>query len=409
MKAFTPKHNNLTYRKTGEGIFITFDNHIVATHALKNKILSSNTDKYQILYEDAILTYNDLKVIDNAISVSCFFACYLILLSNGKLIYIVSNVERVSMLSLKEMFDDTKIEYIHNNFYTILLYSMGTLYSINRKLKIKIYNNVIGYACKYDMLLILFNDNRVSCVCSTKMYKIDVDVNTNKNIKLEFDTNDIFNGIDHSLITKISINFSEISVVVSGRYIYWGRFSVNKFYDDVKTLTNIKNVFKCNDIYFCLLKDRRLLFKKNSSKYELEVCLDVVGYVFISSYLVCFHSDKSVTVIQYRLSKIMREIEKPINPKLYTFLTNGLNTIKNIKASMKCNVSAFSEDADTIEVEDPIETIESINFIMYLTKCNTIEILDIENMKLMSLSTIIDVDADIQQLNLFSYGLYSYI
>lgn len=385
MQFFQPKHYNNILRSWDDGIFISFDNRITMTNKLKNKLMKF--DKYQILYEDSILTYDELKLIDTVISVCCVFDGYLLLLTTGKLIYIVSHVKKSKILSIKKVFDCLNVDYISNNKYYSIVYSMNNLYLVNRDFYIKIYSNVIGYLCYHNIVLILLSDNRINLISHFELYKID------EKGKNKVNCDDMLNGINYADINDIYIHHSEIYIIVSGKIMYWSSGVTNYFYEDIKDMNNIKQITKYKSGYFCMLTNGRLFFKNIEGKYcmDMDICCDVIKYLVINEYLVCFHSNFTCSVIDYTKLTPYKQSEYsyiPRNTILYSFLKNptNINTINCIE----------------------VYILNDSNNLIYLNN-NTVNILDIKSVETIKPNKFFDCDDSLISIQLYDNSQVSYI
>lgn len=415
MQDFQPKHYNHncnTY--TNIGVFISSDGRIVLTNTLKEFIVkkdlyvyveelgSGDEDAdedaeyeirpisagYGILYEDIVISYDQLMLIDNAISVCSNNHLYLILLSNHKLIYIYCDryamIQRC-ILELKEKLNSVEVEYIDGGD-ALVLHANHSLYVISRSYKIVVYDNVIGHLSNTNILLILFSDYRIACISTNTLYKID------NQMKIEVDSTNILDGINFDLITEISIYYNQLCMLVDGSAHFWTTDKINRYSNDMSIHTNIKDV-RCKYAFcFWLLEDNRLFFRSlNKVSYNVECCVNVARYLIIDCYLVCFHFKDSVTVIDYTTKKDEREDLNTRIPCLYAYLTNtsNLSTIKSIKTFLKY--------------------IKDTNYLFYINNDDTIEILDIVNLKLIDLSIILCIDSNIKILHLFEHADGNYI
>lgn len=259
--------------------------------------------KYVIIYSDKIIKYDELLSLDNAVSVCSLHENYIILLDNGKLVYIVRSINIKHISYLIKKFNNIFIEYICNNDCNCLIYSSNKLYStveLKESYCIKVYDNVIGYLTKYNILLILHSDFKIQCICNNNLYRINSEYPTKSDKRLvdydatfDIDHLNLLRYIDIADISHVNIQYNKIYIVYGCECILFGTYDKYEFYDSIKHLTNIKQIDFNENVEFCLLKDNTLVFKcKRDTNY-----LDVIKYLVIDNIVVCFHSNNSLTVI----------------------------------------------------------------------------------------------------------------
>lgn len=382
MQYFHPKHCNYLLRACGHSISISSDNHIILTNDLKDKL--SKSDEYKILYKDEVLDLNALTLVDNAISVCFLFNGYLILLNTGDLIYIVSKYNKKKIPTIKKVFDGLHIHNICNNANKIIVYSENNLYLLNMDFSISIYHNVIGYSAKCNIVLILSSDNRVMLISQSKLYRLHA-------CKVHaVNCDDLFNDIIYSEITDIYIYHSEIYIVVSGKVVYWSSCENNCFYTNIKDMVGVKSVIHSKTTYFCMLNDGRLF------TYNIEVGMrvykKVIKYIIISDYLVCFHYDFTTSITNIKIPNQIERLTDLETISLYSFLKNPINI----------------DILNSIDVFIKLYNINSTNALLY-KKNNCLELLNIENLELISLNTIFDCGGDAVFLQLYDNSGTFYI
>lgn len=420
MIAFQPKHYNYGYKSVTNNIFITEDNYIVVSSKLKSGIIYNYSDlesdldadlesdsdadsndnqensieiptKYEILYDNGTMTYEELMEVNNAISVCSTLNGYIILLDNRKLIYCMrANFNEFTLL-LKETLDPLQVEYIDNNNGKIIIYSNLSLYFINNSTyKVKEYKKVIGYVSHSNIALILFNDNRVMCQSHQKLYKIEL--HADQQIKLDVDTDNIFDGIDLNSITEIKIFYNQI-YVLSGDIIK--AFTCSERHACLSYIikhANILSIDRLNGVCIFLLKDGRLFLKSSETVSDIHACHEnVAEYLFVGFYIVCFYFDGSIECID----------------------SNDYNGLKSAGKKNTLTLYKFLNDIDNISLISRIKTylhygiIEDLHVILYINHDNTVEMLDIVNLNFIDLSVCLDVDT--KSLPLINYSGGSYI
>lgn len=419
MSCFEPKHLNHNFDKaTQYGIFINYNGGVVITQKLLSKLIGNKGDinkntkdddgenteddgdepekyidplilsesYYSIFYDGKNITYNELSLINNAISVCYFCSIYIILLSNSKVVFLLHPIDLEYLLKLNENLVDIEIQYISESFDKLYIYSNTRLIVIKNNLNISIYTNVIGYLTEYHILLILYDDYRVVCMLS----KLTV-LNPDNALKVT-NFNDIFGDMDPNLITNINIGLNYLYIIYNGKslcYSYSNKISVfGKF---INNLTNIKKFDIIDEATVCLLDDNRLIFRYNCDGYEIEFCDNVDRYFILRALLVCFHFDGSLSVIRYQTPKERRSTVWYFLPELYKCLTNPDN-YEGINRVLTC------VHYNTVD-----------KLLIYVSVDNKLEILNIKTSELVNLSKVFDVESSIKSLGLYSYNYPSYI
>lgn len=410
MEFFKPTHCNSLFEATDIGIFITFDGHIVLTNGIKDKLtskkleelgeLDDNIIKYNIMHDDHIINYSDLILIDNAISVCKISKGYVILLNTGKLLYIFDSNYIEYILYIIDKLNNISVEYITNNNEEGLLYSNNKLYVIFEvwcegveDFEIAVYDDVIGYLAEHNILLILYSNLKLQNV-GRKIYRIKcrntIDTDSFEDKYFVNTNND--NLLDAVIINDIKcicIQVDEIYMIVKSSIIGWvHHFKPNYkevFYDNIKFLTNIKEIDFIGSFQFCLLEDNTLLVGDALHSYTLNSCLDVINYLVVDSSVVCMHSDDTISVINMKC-------DEDINRhKLNEFLVDPINfdRISKIK-----KILSYSH---------------TNHYLVYVTYSNIIEILNIITLELVNLNVFLGAGDESKYLHLKKYNEFTYI
>lgn len=392
---FQPKHYNHSCWGV-DGVYITSDNHVVVSNSIKWDIEIGNhpndfesSSKHEILYENKSMSYEDLMLVDNAISVcNIFTECYAILLSNNTVIYIVYYIDKDLVRNIMKDMQNIPIHYMDKAANMVLYYSSTTLYCIDINEKFepkKIYDNVIGYMSGENIVLILYNNGKIGLVCARTLYSLDAMNKLNP-----IDSNDILNGVNSDKIVCISIQFNNIYIIVGTTLYYFTSDKINRFYAKIKDFRNIVSITFKNTIGLCLLDDNRLFIETTDKS---EIIMDVNNFLIIDNYLVFFHLNRTLSVVKYNTQKIACYYSFSKDESLLVDLSNPTNfdMLDNI-----LKILMYDKDKGT-------------DHLIYINKYNNVEILDIKKSELVSLSTFLSVESDITTLPLIQYSGENYI
>lgn len=407
MNFFQPKHNNCIFRTCGESILITSNGNLIVSNLIKNYFLLNEIDevdedeyesgnihsKYEILYDGNMITYDDLMLIDNAISVCKSNHSYHILLSNFKIIHMYHNIYKSQILELDRICRSIQVEYINSMNSTIVLYSNDKLYTVNisykldNSYKLEVYDNVIGYALNANILLMLSDEYKMACISKLTLYKVENDN------KIPINSNDILGCVDLNELTCMSIQMNRIYTVINGNVHFWITEQVNYYYYDILKFNNTLHIDLIDSIYFCMLDDNRLIIRGHDKSYTLETYLNVTRYLLCACYTILFHFDDSLTIFNFTVSKEKREIVPIKNPVLHSFLINPECRYFIDKIHIVLHYKKFNEKY----------------YLVYINTENFIEILDIVNLEFVDLNTFLNIHTNIKRLNLIEYNTRNYI
>lgn len=376
MNLFQPKHTNHIFKYPNNGLFITLDGHVIPTKYMKACLLDDIIEnvsypKYEIICDGDEMTYDELILVDNVVSVCCSVDAYHILLSNCKIIHIYQDIHKPKILELDKICSSIEVEYFNANHTMLLLYSNNKLYKFDNSYKLEVYYNVIGYLMGTTIFLILESDYKVKCIFPHKLHKVELDE------KIEVDNDDILNGISLEGVTCISLHYNQIYVVVEGIVHYFTSFLINNFNFVIKDVKDIKSVGMISTVYFCILDNNTLLLKPGT-KDEYEVYVGVQRHLTIAGYLILFHFDGSLTVFNPIESKEKRTIAPYKNPEFYSFLTCETNI------PFLNRISIFLSSI----------TFDTNYYLIYINLKNSLEILDIVTLEFVSLSVFFGVPED---------------
>lgn len=402
MQAFQPKHYNNTFintfhntfRKfTKDGIYITSDSRIIITKHLKYNLMKyiGYGEFYVILRGKDILTYDDLTLIDNAISVCIMFGDFIVLLSTGELVFITCNASKLH--NLQEIIDSIHIDYICNDKERVLFLACNTLHVLNDNYTLSVYENIIGYIAKNNITLILFSDYRIEYICITKLYKI-----LNDSFVSMSSEDDMLTKEEQRILYSISINDNQIYFIFSDKVVCYCRKEYNTFYNEIKDFTNIKDIFFIHNMSFCLLEYNTLIYVNtlidSNDKNIFKFCLNVTRYLECLDLLVCFHSDDSLDVIECREERGMAPITAEYEQnEVISFLKKPSNFERVVSMQSILNYSKHNGNY----------------YLMYINAIGVVEILDIMSLKIVSLDKLLSVERGIFGLNLMEYGHANYI
>lgn len=407
MQYFQPKHSNYTYNERFDsGIFITSNGNIILSNYLYKKVLqvhaqdfiATNAYGFNITHDNHEISYTELSLIDNAISVCNLNDIILILLTNGKLVFIYQLHSREYIRMLNKTLMGIDIHYISiywlENQFKILLYSNNVLYVINNSMlpyitfNIEKYEGVIGYFSGLNILLILYEDLKLECKPNEPLYLLKSDKT--------FVEVERFLNVNVELITQISIQKDCILILVKGK-VKWYTFNPkpNKYIDELYKLNTIKQVDFLQNINLCLLDDGTLIFKLNKDSHILEKIYNIDKYLELDSEIVCLQFDGKVTMLdkfQNKKSEISNYYKK-LNE--FTMLNDG--KLGRIQLEL---INRRYENSYTYK---------QTYYSLYLSTENTIETLEIISSKFVSLNKFLKVEEDVIKLNLLEYIPHSYI
>lgn len=408
MQVFKPKHCNYFFNHIGEVLYIASNNSLVITKKSSRYVRGTNYQSTNVYTQNILNSYvcfgyydytvyghinydnivrNQLSTIDNAISVCYALYSFVILLDTGKLVYIISDPYFDKIVKINKILESINVEYISNTDTKLIVYSENNLYIIDINGNIETYENVMGYLASSTTILIYYNNLKIEYLSDNTLYLLN-SVGTIYSIYAD----DILRGSDSNLISSINIINCKIYIVIDGIlrcYLLEGSMSNNL----VSCKSGVVSMHTTNNVDFCYYDDNVLLFKILNADSEIECCLDVIKYLFIIDFLVCIHSDSTITVIQYKVSKIDRDIYNGLNQNLYVFLTDP----KNFEVVNRIDKFIDYElDGNTI-------------ILIYLTFDNILEFLNIETLEFVILNTFLTVESETEHLQLLKYDAGSYI
>lgn len=387
MACFQPKHANHHFDiYTKKSIFIDYSGKVILSKNLHYNLVDADTDieksilclnKYfRVMYSGKYITSSDLKLIDNAISVCKFYDIYIILLSNGEFVLIFKLIQENEARKLNEILIDLEIQYISESSNTLHAYSNNKLYRIHYDLTVKIFEGVVGFLTKSNILLILYDDFRIECN-SPHAYLLD-----SEGVYSNVSPDNILPNVDPKLNVFACIGSDYLYLVYQQKFIYYSYSDkINTFSQFINKLSNIKKIEIINSVTLCTLEDNTLIFKSNSNEFNIEFCYNVVKYNVINLLLICHHSDNSVSITRLAGQSI---ISDPYHHLLEFFMKpENYERGYNIQICIEYNINN--------------------NLLRYVSMQNNLEILNIETLELVSLSTFLEIPSkwsDIKRLPL---------
>lgn len=424
MQYFEPKHSNyIVPQNSEESIYITNEGKILISNSLYESILgkwnynlekgTQSLEKYTIIHSNAEITYDELCLINIAISVFRFKYYYIILLSDGSLVYVVDSMDSILSVQKLYLFEFNKfissisIDYICKFFDKILVYSGTRLYLVNESLtkenllNIEIYENVIGYLTKYKTLLILYNDLRVECIVPAPyVLKTLRETGETGEPGEPGDCSDlavvesvIIPKINTDLLTGISIENTCFFVMYALKIkCYTINGKTNSFINRIIDLPNISHLDYMSCMRICMLSTGTLL---SENKYKVEYCHNVLRYFSYDMHLICIHCDRTVSMIKYTYYVNVGGSITSIDYKLQLFFTNSDNfdMVNDISQIFYLDESKVSKDL----------------VLFYLSVNNTLKCLNIVSLVFVSLDEYIMVPSNLMNINLIEYDPANYI
>lgn len=404
MQYFEPKHFEFTYLDTySESIFISFDGRILISNCLHESILgrysyegvAASFEKFIIIHSDRLITYEDLTLINTAISVIRYKDTYIILLSDKNLVYITKTDNVNYITKFNEFVKTTCPDFIGKLYKKILIYSGNKLFVVNAgldyrdQLNIKMYKNVIGYLAKYKILLILYDDLRVEYI-ETKLYTLNSD-NTFNNVPLI-----LIPKLNGELLTCISI-VPQCMLIAYDSKINFYVFN-NKIYSfmSIQDILDVKYLDSMHSEILIMLSDDTLLIKYSNLKYPIDYIYNVCRYFLFGFHLICIHNNKTVSIII------------SYHTKDSTQTTISFDT--NILQIFFTKTENFDLVNDILKIFYWEVCYESNSVILfYLSMTNTLKCLNVVSLEFISLDNFIMVQENLMSINLIEQSPTNYI
>lgn len=425
MSYFQPKHSKYAYdNEKSYGIFINLMGNILITNKLYEDLIEIkykdymhvhiNMSKFSIMYDGNKISYGELSLVDNAVSVCYTQGIFIILLSNGKLIYVFAEISMHYLNVLHTIVSKINIQYItvtelsmHSTTPlnpAILIYSNNILYSIGVKLNIDLtiniekYEKVIGYFVSKQVVFILYEELRFECITNKPLYILNLDsyptslnnIALDKDftgLSIEIDPTNLLPKEDIELIACISAQIDYIHIILDDKILYYTFEKVIEWAcDPIYKVLNAKWLKFIHFYNLCLLKDNTLLIKNSMNNKLFETKLNVERCVCVESIAVCIQLDGTVSILEPKDSQVDHS-----DIILYNFCRYSGSIFYNIKKVIKYN----KDDGN--------------HFLIYLSMENTIEIFNIESLEFENLDIFLRVPTGTFKLELINYMQGSYI
>lgn len=306
MEQFAPKHfsysTNKPYDLHKDFIFISEFGNIIVSKSLKIKLIEEPKN-YTILYDNANITYSDLILINTAVSVVNTTISFIILLDNGKLLYVVKYEKlETNIKEFNTKIKDINIEYLgySDQVVQFSLFTNNTLYLITQKtFEFVIFQNVVGYFYYNNYLLLVDTDNIINCInifssCKAPIIKSKYDKLTGK-YSVNYKVLDVVNISEIKFITMFGDTI--IAIYNNGNMEYYTSGSSTSFwYPKIKDLIGIARIESIHDTLICSMDDMRVILY-NKHDMEFIEYHDIERYLFDSIGIVGVHVNGSIEML----------------------------------------------------------------------------------------------------------------
>lgn len=436
MEQFLPKHYSKAIGNDLSMVCIAFGGQIVLSNELYKSLKFMNkktkftvinpfdfNEEYCIIFEGREIQYSEFIRITNSVSVVSLDLGFAILLSDGRVLFIIACSEKECYKKLNNNLKDICVEYLFACKSILFFYSKGSLYRLKRVTEIEDLGTYLGYMYACNTLLLLNSNLTITNLTITnyksKWYcrseyiepKItdgegasagaqDIKENNNNGIIREYNVK----CCQGFLISEInSITITEIGIFVlflSGNIVsYTENTEISVDYQsiiDILKLKNVKELLYVNKILFVKLNNNNIIHADFSNMHllnstSIQILENVDRILLTCGLCIVLHVDSTISLIPQTPNLNFEMLNEFFTSQLSALHTN------NIKEILK-----FTKlDDERLTITD------NKHCIIFISDDNKLKILNIKTFEYENLNLhfmIGHIHDDLLELDLIEFG-----